>query len=94
MDDSDQPLTIGAAAWHARRAAWRTPSTTEAPTNFATESTAWLQDLPREAQLNIYQHLVNERRQLNQPLPLEIVVKVLVTGWKENGTWPNSTHGA
>ncbi|KAK3825709.1 MAG: hypothetical protein J3Q66DRAFT_108698 [Benniella sp.] len=38
----------------------------------------------------IYRSLVNDRKRLSKPIPLPLVIQVLVSGWKQDGVWPDS----
>lgn len=38
----------------------------------------------------IYRNLILDRRRLSKPIPLPLVIKVLVSGWKQDGTWPDA----
>ncbi|KAF9361220.1 hypothetical protein BGX26_005044 [Mortierella sp. AD094] len=38
----------------------------------------------------IYDSLVYDRKRLSKPIPLPLVIKVLVSGWKRDGVWQES----
>ncbi|KAF9122647.1 hypothetical protein BGW39_009607 [Mortierella sp. 14UC] len=38
----------------------------------------------------IYDSLVYDRKRLSKPIPLPLVIKVLVSGWKRDGLWQES----
>ncbi|KAG9072667.1 hypothetical protein KI688_000439 [Linnemannia hyalina] len=38
----------------------------------------------------IYDSLVYDRKRLSKPIPLPLVIKVLVSGWKRDGLWQDS----
>ncbi|KAJ2961789.1 hypothetical protein NQZ79_g2991 [Umbelopsis isabellina] len=70
--------------WKSRRKAWTTPTENGRKTEFV---------LPREftskaAMCSIYDSLITDRRKLVKPLPLSVAIRIMVTGWKRDGTWP------
>ncbi|KAI7857892.1 hypothetical protein BDC45DRAFT_565795 [Circinella umbellata] len=84
--------TIGELAWHARRKAW-TSAAKEKITlqnTRAEETNTWLNERLDDQKhlLSCYDHLIVRRKESNQPLPLKFAVKVIVQGWKRDGTWP------
>ncbi|KAF7723013.1 hypothetical protein EC973_002429 [Apophysomyces ossiformis] len=82
----------GLEAWLARRKAWtKKPETASAPSNGSSTcamSREWLESSSKETQLALFKALVIDRRKLNQPLPLEFAVKIMIQGWQSDGTWP------
>ncbi|KAI9031747.1 hypothetical protein CLU79DRAFT_842326 [Phycomyces nitens] len=87
--------TTGLESWLARRAEWtRVPDQlpdrqTSLPPNISVEQRdAWLDVMNQTNQLGIYRALVVDRRKLSTPLPLSFVIKIIVQGWKNDGTWP------
>ncbi|KAL1930097.1 hypothetical protein VTP01DRAFT_1251 [Rhizomucor pusillus] len=80
----------GEALWHARRKAWREARPQQPPVTSSQSLSAWLNEniQDRKQHLGIYNSLVVSRKPLNKPIPLSFIVKVLVEGWKEDGTWP------
>ncbi|KAF9419535.1 hypothetical protein BGZ76_004240 [Entomortierella beljakovae] len=39
----------------------------------------------------IYDSLVYDHKRLSKPIPLPLVIKVLVSGWKRDGFWPETS---
>ncbi|OZJ04716.1 hypothetical protein BZG36_01811 [Bifiguratus adelaidae] len=73
---------IGLAYWEQRRKAWTTGN--GAPMH----NQAILAKINDRSMDRIYDMLVHQRRELSTPLPLSAVIKVIVKGWKREGTWP------
>ncbi|KAL0084815.1 hypothetical protein J3Q64DRAFT_1835197 [Phycomyces blakesleeanus] len=92
---STTTATTGLESWLVRRAEWtRVPDQlpdrpTNLPPNISVEQRdAWLDVVSQSNQLGIYRALVVDRRKLSTPLPLGFAIKIIVQGWKNDGTWP------
>ncbi|KAJ8663375.1 hypothetical protein O0I10_000614 [Lichtheimia ornata] len=82
----------GEQAWHLRRQQWTQASdeTLETKKQKAQELNDWYNDhLSTEKRLEMFHKtFVVKRVQTNKPVPLRFAVKMLIHGWKEDGTWP------
>ncbi|KAG0171166.1 hypothetical protein DFQ28_009288 [Apophysomyces sp. BC1034] len=92
LSPTDEIPNRGVEAWLARREAWTQKPQSRPETNGESSTTgmnrAWLESSTKETQLALFKALVVDRRKLSQPLPLEFVVKIIVQGWQNDGTWP------
>ncbi|KAI9497795.1 hypothetical protein BDB00DRAFT_867926 [Zychaea mexicana] len=93
VDDATTTTTsTGELAWHARRKAWTTATDDKLALQNAraVEANAWFDERLDDQKhlLGCYDHLIVRRKESVKPIPLKFAVKVIVQGWKRDGTWP------
>ncbi|CAG8604225.1 7717_t:CDS:2 [Paraglomus brasilianum] len=87
----DTPVTEGLEYWLKQREEW-TGGHSSAPVESPNSNNPALREIVPDNYLKIYTHLVRNRRKLSKPIPLSFTIKILVAGWKADGTWPTEEN--